>query len=218
MPALPALLLALTALDPPSPPPQPVNPIQVIGTRHYYGPPFISPMGEPFRQRVPYDDPLADWFHQADRNHDGYLTADEMVQDAYRFFDTLDINHDGVIDPEEIERYEQEVAPEVGGEPLALQGPVSVDDTDPSDLDTSDVDENKQATRIKGGGDDDQSDTGAGRFALIDIPEPVAAADTDLSRSVSRDEFRRAAILRFNLLDSKHEGRITLAELERYRR
>lgn len=215
--AFPVLLLTLGAFGAPPAPPAPVNPIQIIGTRRYYGPPFISPMGEPFRQRVPHDDPLADWFHQADRNHDGYLTADEMVLDAYRFFDTLDLNHDGILDPDEIDRYEQDVAPEVGGEPLALQGPQSVDDTDPSDLDTSDVDQNKQATRIKGGGDSDQSNTGAGRFALIDIPEPVAAADTDLSRSVTRDEFRRAAILRFNLLDSKHEGRLTLAELERYR-
>jgi hypothetical protein len=99
--------------------PVPSEPINVVGTRRYYGRPFISPMGEPFRQRVEHDDPLADWFNQADRNHDGYLTADEMVADADRFFAILDTNHNGRIDPDEIDYYEREIAPEVGGEPAA---------------------------------------------------------------------------------------------------
>ena len=53
------------------------------------------------------------WFQQADRNHDGYVTVDEMQQDAERFFATLDINHDGEIDPDEISRYETVIAPEI---------------------------------------------------------------------------------------------------------
>jgi ferredoxin len=118
-----------TQAVPPAAPPQGSNPIEVLGPRRFYGPPFLSPMGEPFRQRVPHDDPLADWFHQADRNHDGYLTADEMVLDADRFFAVLDLDHNGVIDPEEIENYEQVIAPEVRGEPLELrQQPKPSDD------------------------------------------------------------------------------------------
>lgn len=212
MPAFPVLLIMLATMDSP---PAPATPIQIVGPRRYYGRPFISPMGEPFRQKVPHDDPLADWFHQADRNHDGYLTADEMVQDADRFFATLDLNHDGQIDPDEIDHYEQDVAPEVGGEPLALQGPQPVSD---DDTDMSSVDPNENATRIKGGGNGDESQTGAGRFSLFDTPEPVAGADMDLSRSVSLDEFRRAATKRFNLLDSDHKGRLTLSDLEGDRR
>jgi len=57
----------------------PKSPITV--TRHQWAP-FISPMGEPFRARTPTDDTLADWFAKADRNHDGVLTANEMVADA----------------------------------------------------------------------------------------------------------------------------------------
>src|SRR5215204_543561 len=75
--------------------------------------PFISPMGEPFRARSAADDPFARWFHQADRDRDGLLTVDEMRADALRFFETLDSNHDGEIDPEELVVYESEVAPEV---------------------------------------------------------------------------------------------------------
>jgi Ca2+-binding EF-hand superfamily protein len=73
---------------------------------------FVSPMGEPFRA-ARGGDALAMWFQQADRNHDGYLTLDEMQQDAERFFATLDTNHDGEIDPDEITRYETVVAPEI---------------------------------------------------------------------------------------------------------
>ena len=70
---------------------------------------FISPMGEPFIAQ--HGDALADWFGQADRNHDGAISKDEMQQDAERFFATLDVNHDGEIDPDEITRYETQIAP-----------------------------------------------------------------------------------------------------------
>ncbi len=70
-------------------------------------------MGEPFRASGRDDDTLADWFRQADRNHDGQLTLEEMQADADRFFALLDVNHDGEIDPDEITRYETVVAPEI---------------------------------------------------------------------------------------------------------
>jgi hypothetical protein len=55
---------------------------------------------------------------------------------------------------------------------------------------------------------------GAARYSLLNIPEPVAAADTDFNRGVSREEFRQAALARFQLLDGGHQGRLTLAQLE----
>ncbi len=58
---------------------------------------------------------------------------------------------------------------------------------------------------------------GAGVFGLLDIPEPVAGADYDLSRSITPDEFRRAASDRFQLLDTTHSGRLTLAQLQAMR-
>src|ERR1700745_1281596 len=77
------------------------------------GRPFISPMGEPFFGRTADEDGLTVWFEQADRNHDGVLTPDEMTADAQRFFEVLDSNHDGEIDPDEIAHYETVIAPEV---------------------------------------------------------------------------------------------------------
>ena len=193
----------------------PQAPIDVVGNRRFYGPPFISPMGEPFRRRLPGDDPIADWFHEADRNGDGILTVDEMVADAERFFAILDLNHDGRIDGEEIDYYEQVIAPEVSGEPLNLQGPRPLTTSSSSDSQSVQTDPDKQATRIAGGGGAYRGDEGAGRFSLINNPEPVTAADTDFNGSVSLAEFRAAARRRFDLIDSKQTGRLTLQQLER---
>ena len=38
---------------------------------------------------------------------------------------------------------------------------------------------------------------------LLNIPEPVAAADTDFNRAITLEEFRQAAIERFQLLDRR---------------
>jgi hypothetical protein len=105
------LMLASSAAQAPATPPAP-PPVRPIASRHG-GRLFISPMGEPFRPRDRSDDGLADWFAQADRNHDGRLTLDEMQGDAEHFFALLDVNHDGEIDPDDITRYEEVIAPEI---------------------------------------------------------------------------------------------------------
>lgn len=128
-------------------------------------------MGEPFHDRG--GDALADWFNQADTNHDGQLSLVEMQADSDRFFARLDANHDGQIDPDEIDRYETAILPSEGGDP--------------------------------------------GRLGLFGLPEPVAASDTNLDRSVSRAEFHAAAARRFAALDLDHKGVLTLAVLETVR-
>jgi hypothetical protein len=55
------------------------------------------------------------------------------------------------------------------------------------------------------------------RLGLLGLSEPVATADTDLSRGITRDEFHRAAQLRFHALDVDHRGLLTLAVLETLR-
>lgn len=176
---------------------------------------FISPMGEPFRPSGRDDDTLADWFRQADRNHDGQLTLEEMQADADRFFALLDVNHDGEIDPDEITRYENVVAPEIasGHFDMAAYG-------------SSDAQESQTGGHGGGhhrggggffrGGDTDQHQ-GAGRYGLLDLPEPVVSADSDFNRGVSATEFRTAAGQRFLALDVDHKGYLTLPLLETIR-
>lgn len=216
-------LLAPTAQAPVSP----STPITVTG--HPWAP-FISPMGEPFRAHSPTDDTLADWFYKADLNHDGVLTVDEMVADAERFFAKLDSDHDGEIGPDEIASYEYEVAPEIQvtskTRPVAGQrvpsakktrSDDSADSDDPYDPIGRGQSRERQRDRTRevdaslgiGG-----ALQGAARYSLLNIPEPVAAADTDFNRSITLEEFRQAAIARFQLLDSTHLGRLTLVQLE----
>jgi len=214
---MPLPLFLLLALAPVSP----STPITVTG--HQWAP-FISPMGEPFRAHTAVDDTLADWFYGADIDRDGALTAAEMEADAERFFAQLDTNHDGQIDPEELAQYEYEVAPEIQVMSRTRRAPGQpapvVAQRDPDDLDTyrDDKHDRKQrrALRDEGfaslglGG----SLQGAARYSLLNIPEPVAAADTDFNRLISLDEFKAAALARFQLLDKAHAGRLGLAQLE----
>jgi Ca2+-binding EF-hand superfamily protein len=209
--ALPLLILPMLAAAAPAP-------IIVTGQRWA---PFISPMGEPFRSRSPDDDTVSDWFNQADRNHDGYLTEDEMEADAERFFNTLDTNHDGQIDPDELARYEWQVAPEIQVNSRQRNrrgdtaGPITADDDDQSGLPDSNDQHHKRKRPDPGMGIGmDGSPMGAARYSLLNIPEPVAAADTDFNRVITLDEFRQAARERFQLLDTKHAGKVGLAELE----
>jgi len=212
----PALMLFLAMLVSAAQPPGSQAPITVIA--HPWAP-FISPMGEPFRARNPSDDTLADWFRQADRNHDGILTADEMVADAERFFARLDTNHDGQIDPDELAHYEYDLAPDIQvnsrtkrapGQPVLVAR-------------SSDPDEDGPVNRRQRRRQRDEADTslgiggalqGAARYGLLNMPEPVAAADADFNGAITLQEFKEAAIARFQLLDTARSGRISLAQLE----
>lgn len=200
----------------------PSAPITVTG--HQWAP-FISPMGEPFRAHTPTDDTLADWFAQADLNHDGVLTAAEMVADAERFFSKLDTDHDGEIDPDELAQYEYEIAPEIQVMSSTKRAP-GQPATRAAQSNDGDLDSGAEEAGRRNGtrGQREQSDfatlgiggtlQGAARYSLLNLPEPVAAADTDFNGSITLEEFRRAAIARFQLLDTAHQGRISLAQLE----
>jgi Ca2+-binding EF-hand superfamily protein len=173
--------------------------------------PFISPMGEPFRARSAGDDPFARWFQQADGNRDGLLTVDEMRADALRFFETLDSNHDGVIDPEELVAYETDIAPEVQVNTRWKRSQQAVGEAKPARQSDGRErwrrDENIDGYQVHGL-------QGAARYGLLNLPQPVAGADADFDRGTTLVEFQNAATQRFQLLDSKGVGHLTLAELE----
>lgn len=181
-------------------------PITVTG--HAWAP-FISPMGEPFRARTVSDDTLALWFTQADRNRDGAITLDEMEADADRFFATLDDDHDGEIEPEELVRYEWEIAPDIQVNSRGKRAPGEVA---AKPRKSRAEDDDRPVVRAM-----DRGLQGGARYALLNIPEPVAAADADFNRGITRAEFRQAAAARFLLLDSGHHGRLTLPELRTLR-
>jgi hypothetical protein len=164
---------------------------------------FLSPAGEPFHADAGKPYPVAVWFAQADADHDGKLTRDEFRADFARFFSVLDQNHDGVIDGLELQRYEQQVAPEVlprlaqvqGGRPGERGGPGERKLAEPP-------------TR-RGGPDYD----GAPAYSLLNVSEPVASADADFDGRITLDEFQRTADRRFDALDKDRKGYLTLDTL-----
>ncbi len=173
---------------------------------------FISPAGEPFRAPPGAPYPITTWFARADANHDGALSEDELVKDSLAFFDTLDADHNGILDGFEVADYEQKVAPEIlpraaqfqedrygslggglarGGGPPPKRGWFSKPEP-------------------KGYG---YGRNGAGIYGLLNEVEPVSGSDGDLDHHVTRDEMARAARMRFGLLDGNHTGALKLSDL-----
>ena len=188
----------------------PTGPINVVGHRWA---PFISPMGEPFRPRNASDDTLARWFNQADRNRDGQITPDEMRADADRFFAVLDSDGDGEIGPEELISYEWELAPDIQLDSRLRRRPGEAAPAKAAE-ETEHSSAERRPSRGHGGPDWLGGLQGAARYGLLNMPEPVAAADSDFNRAISRAEFEQAALGRFQLLDRDKRGSLTLVQLE----
>ncbi len=181
---------------------------------------FISPAGKPYRARPGEPYPVVTWFADADANHDGKLTRDEMRADAAAFFHTLDTNHDGVIDGFEVQAYEQSVAPEIlprienlrageGFDPnLDLADQRNTERPDSSGQRRGGF-QMRQPRQAKG----ETGAQGAAVYSLINQPEPVAAADADFDGKVTLPEFEAAADRHFEILDTKQQGYLTLAGL-----
>lgn len=169
------------------------------------GPLFIAPSGEPFRGLMGEPYPVAAWFARADADHDGKLTRGEFRRDAMSYFPMLDANGDGIVDATEINRYEQELVPEVrvgfGGSGFRTGGGFQPPGTDGSEAAGQPVRKLPELPR------------GAGRYALINSPQPVISVDTDLNRRITPQEMSAAADRRFTLLDPDERGYLTLATL-----
>ena len=174
---------AVTAAQPPARGDPPAPQVRV----------FISPMGEPFRRADGAGEPIDRWFAGVDSDRDGALSVTEFQADAARFFGTLDVNHNGEIAPDEISRYETEIAPEVQ---MGMRFGLGLG-----------------AQQERRRGRPGEGSFGMGTQALLFIPQPVISADADLNRGVSPAEFRHTAGQRFLLIDRNHDGRISHDEL-----
>lgn len=150
---------------------------------------FVSPSGQPFRTPMGQPYPSADWFAQADADHDGKLTRAEFRADAEAWFAKLDRDHDGQISMPEVTVWEEQTVPEIttatlGGFGGGRGGPLS---------------RNKVDTRAQG----------AAAYSLVNEPHPIRGADADFSMNVSKAEWRAAADRRFDLLDQTKLGYLT---------
>jgi hypothetical protein len=189
---------------------------------------FFSPSGQPFRAKPDAPYPVVDWFKQADKNGDGKIDHAEFIADATAFFKYLDINQDGIISSREVLYYEYKVAPEIVGVVVPV-----------ADLDLRRGGARLWLAQMGGGGgmggamgggqidpggdatpseprqpkDIDESKNGASPFSFFDQPEPVTAADADFNGRITLKNFLRLADARFDRLDRKQQGYLTLADL-----
>jgi hypothetical protein len=192
------------------------------------GPPanvFIAPSGKVFRVKEGLPYPVADWFKQADANHDGKVDKAEFLADAAAFFKVIDRNEDGYITPIEVAFYEQRIAPEILGyrvdvasdgmlRPLRsallwkTQSAGGIDRPSSIDPAGSNPDGAPHGPEKL-----DESGAGASPFSFFDEPEPVMAADLSFRGVVSKADYMKLAAIHFGALDHKGVGYLTLADL-----
>ena len=188
---------------------------------------FISPAGKPFRALLGAPYPVGDWFKEADRDGNGQIDRFEFLADSEAFFDVLDINKDGILDPYEVSMYEHRVAPEillvsapagVGRLWLAQAGPLG--NGYPGETTARGHDTNIDP----GGGHPNQPRRrdpaeafghGAEPFSLIRAPEPVTSGDSDylFRGKVRKERFMKRAEQNFAVLDAANAGFLTLDRL-----
>ncbi len=177
---------------------------------------FISPMGQPFHAAPGEPYPVVKWFAQVNKAGDGKLTRAEFRADAEAFFHVLDENHDGVIDGFEVNDYEQNVVPEIMG---AYAGGGS----------SSSSGRGGRGGGMGGGGHRGGPGgaaeakgpsaganavlQGAAVYGLLNEPEPLTATDLNLDGHITLAEFLTSADRRFDKLDTKQLGYLTLDTL-----
>ena len=171
---------------------------------------FIAPSGKPFRAGMGSAYPVASWFAEADRNHDGKISESEFAVDFGDFFASLDTDHDGVLRPDEVQRYERDVAPEV--QSFGGAGARHYYENSGGGGDGEGSASVGRSTEIESDLRTDRP-SGGGRFGLINIPEPVAGMDIDFNGAVNRNEMLGAARRRFRLLDPDGKGSLALSDL-----
>jgi hypothetical protein len=176
---------------------------------------FISPMGQPFRAGPGEPYPVVKWFAQANTAGDGKLTRAEFRADAEAFFHILDENHDGIVDGFEVNDYEQKIVPEIMGAYVSSGSSSSGSRGGRGGM--------GGGGRHGGGG---QGGTpsgpsaganavlqGAAVYGILNEPEPVTATDLNLDGRITLAEFLRSADRRFDKLDAKQQGYVTLDDL-----
>jgi len=188
---------------------------------------FISPYGEPFLSQAGEPYPVAAWFAGADADHDGRLTPEEFAADGRRWFGRLDQNGDQIIDPAEIAAYERLIDAAFlrvgaqsgpgghggrggpggggrrGGGPRLGMGEGGGQEDEPSRI-------QPREPRVTAAA---ESSERMARAGLLSVPQPVRSADRNMDQKITLQEWTATGERWFSLLDTRHQGYLTLEGL-----
>lgn len=193
---------------------------------------FISPFGEPFVSEPGDPYPVAAWFAGADADHDGRLTAAEFSADGRRWFAVLDSDHDGLLTPGEIAAYERRIdtaflgvgrmgGPGRGGGrwggagPMRQEGPqddgrMGLGEGAGQEDEVSHI--QPSVPRVSAAS---ESSERMARAGLLAVPQPVRSADRNMDQRITAEEWAATSDRWFALLDTDHDGVLTLEALPR---
>jgi hypothetical protein len=177
---------------------------------------FIAPCGRPYRVAMGQPYPVVLWFAEADTDRDGRLTDLELRADALRFFAELDLNKSRLLEPNEVERYQNEVAPEVLGADVAIDdAPARLWQVQQSSGNVWRGPKGNSAgtARTRRLGSYASSTNGTARFMLIPRVNPVASANVDMQIDIRPYDFTAQASRDFETLDQSHKGYLLFADL-----
>ncbi|MQP67764.1 hypothetical protein GE253_20770 [Niveispirillum sp. SYP-B3756] len=152
--------------------------------------PAGEPLGLPAHDEAAYVAAVTQWFQVADLDKDGALSRAEMQADTARFFQAMDKDGDHAINTRELAEYRQ-------ARLVALRPP------------RPDEGEGGRLPRRQGPPPD--LPLLAGGVGGGDV---VMAADTNLDFRVTLEELTHKALERLAAMDSDHDGRVTLAEVQ----
>jgi Ca2+-binding EF-hand superfamily protein len=171
---------------------------------------YLSLMGEPFRTNEAGEDPFDQWLKLADGDGDRAVSRLEFRTDAEAFFAELDSNDDTVIDADEMRVYE-EMAP--GRTRAAGGGAAEKSSVRPTVKSSAPVEKGQVALVTSNAPSATRVHPGDTRIDFSSVPQPVAMADLNLDRRVTKEEFLKAASRRFTNYDVDQDGRLTAKEL-----
>lgn len=72
---------------------------------HIYYSPNAEPLNGGILGHPTCDEAIGGWFDRVDTNHDGFIDASEFIADAKAQFARMDIDHNGYLVSEELDRY-----------------------------------------------------------------------------------------------------------------
>ncbi len=163
---------------------------------------LFSPNGEPLNGgplgRPTCEDAMTHWFDRVDTNHDGFISQDEFIADAQIQFQRMDIDKNGYLLAEELDRFRLPYQQE------------SANSTSAKNADSNDEQKSDHSAGKHGGSSNSShsSDTSSS-----DQLDPVMSADTKNEFKVTPDEFMTQAHNVFAGLDTEHNGLLSRKEV-----